>query len=209
MIESFGIILQWPKYTEQLTLLMKFIQTDKPFFIFSLEADRDYILSRLINFSGSGFSSRAGYFGQQAIEKYLKALMVYKEKYYSKSHDLISLAKHCSKYNETFSDVDFLEKVTLFNDFIEIGRYGAESNIDPHSKKEKEFTTAGVYTWIDTNIFILDEVVNAIRNELPLDESNDTLIAIINGNEENFIASTWKLPIKLKDILATKNKYFS
>lgn len=187
---------------------MKFVQTDKPFFVFSFEADRDYILSRLINFSGHGFSSRTGYFGQQAIEKYLKALMVYKEKGYLKSHDLISLAEYCSKYNKKFADVDFLKKIEIFNDFIEVGRYGAESNIDPHSKKEKEFTTAGVYTWTDTNIFILDEVINDIRNELLLDESNDTLIAILNENNNNFVTSTWRLPIKLKDILVTKNKYF-
>ena len=65
-----------------------FIKTDKPHPVFSLEADRDYIIARLVNFTGAAFSSRAGYYSQQAIEKYLKAFLVQESGEYPKEHDL-------------------------------------------------------------------------------------------------------------------------
>ncbi len=190
---------------------MKFISTDKPFPVFSLEADRDYILSRLINFSGSGFSSRAGYFGQQAIEKYFKALMVSQDKNYIKEHDLIVLSKYCSKYDSKFGKEEFLEKIKIFDDFREVGRYGGESSYDPHSKDEKYFKTAGVYSWTGTNIKILDELVSAIRIKLNFETIgfSDSLNEIAKDSKKDFLANEWKLPINLKDILTTDNSFFS
>jgi len=188
---------------------MKFITTDKPFSVFSLEADRDYLLARLINFSGQGFASRAGYFGQQAIEKYFKALTIQEEENYLKTHDLIELAKHCSKYEPLLADDEFLGKVKIFDDFREIGRYGGESAHDPYSKKEKDFTTAGVYVWQDTNIKVLDEIVNILRKKLDFKKIgfSDSLDAIAEGNNRDFLAGTWKLPINLRDILISDNDY--
>lgn len=189
---------------------MNTITTDKPFSVFSLEADRDYLLARLINFSGHGFASRAGYFGQQAIEKYFKALMVQEEKVYLKSHDLIEIANYCSKYDSIFKDVDFKSKVTIFDDFREVGRYGGESSYDPHSKMEKDFITAGVYSWKDTNIKILDELVNTLRKKLDFKMIgfSDSLDAISKGNNQDFLVGTWKLPINLRDILVSSNDYY-
>lgn len=189
---------------------MKTIATDKPFSVFSLEADRDYLLARLINFSGHGFASRAGYFGQQAVEKYFKALMVQEKKTYFKTHDLIELAKYCSKYDSTFSDEDFINKITIFDDFRDVGKYGGEANHDPHAKKEEDFTTAGVYVWIDTNIKILDEIVNILRGKLDFKaiSFSDSLNAIAKNDNRDFLASTWKLPINLKEILVSDNDYF-
>lgn len=48
------------------------IKTDVPFVVFSFEADADYLLARMIVFLGAAFQGKAGYFGQQACEKYLK-----------------------------------------------------------------------------------------------------------------------------------------
>jgi hypothetical protein len=55
---------------------IKIVPTDLPFTAFSMEADRDYLLARMISFLGGGFHSRAGFLGQQACEKYMKALTV-------------------------------------------------------------------------------------------------------------------------------------
>lgn len=189
---------------------MKIVSTDKPFSVFSIEADRDYLLARLINFSGHGFASRAGYFGQQAVEKYFKSLMVQEEKAYLKTHNLIELANYCSKYDSIFNDNNFIKKITIFDDFREIGRYGGEANHDPHAKKEKNFITAGVYVWIDTNIKILDEIVNVLREKLNFKAIgfSDSLNAIAKNDNKDFLASTWKLPVNLKEILTSYNDYF-
>lgn len=109
-----------------------FVKTDKPHSVFSLEADRDYIIARLINFTGAGFASRAGYYSQQALEKYFKAFLVQQINGYFKEHDLIKLAEACSKSDTDFSDEVFLKNLEIFNLFIDIGRYGGEASHDPH-----------------------------------------------------------------------------
>jgi HEPN domain-containing protein len=189
---------------------MKTITTDKPFFVFSLEADRDYLLARLINFTGPGFASRAGYFGQQAIEKYFKALMVQEEKAYLKTHNLFELAKYCTKYDHSFEDEKFIKKINIFDDFREVGRYGGESIYDPYAETEDNFTTAGMSIWIDTNIVILDDIVNKLRRKLDFKSNNfsDSLKALVRNDNNDFLVNTWKLPVKLKDILVTGNDYF-
>jgi len=189
---------------------MRTITTDKPFSVFSLEADRDYLLARLINFSGHAFAPRAGYFGQQAIEKYFKALIVQEKRVYLRTHDLIELSKYCSQFDSVFSTDEFLSKVKVFDDFREVGRYGGESTYDPHSKQEKDFTTAGVYVWQNIYIKILDEIVNIIRKKLDFKKINysDSLNAIAEGNNKDFLACTWKLPINLRDILISNNDYY-
>lgn len=189
---------------------MKTMTTDKPFFVFSVEADRDYLLARLINFSGLGFAPRAGYFGQQAIEKYFKALMVQEEKVYLKTHDLVELADYCSKYDPLFRKTDFITKITIFDDFREVGRYGGEARYDPHAKKDVDYTTAGVYTWAGTNIKILDELVNILRGKLDFKAINfsDSLNAIALNDDKDFLANEWKLPIDLRQILVSNNDYF-
>lgn len=189
---------------------MKTITTDKPFSVFSLEADRDYLLARLINFSGHGFASRAGYFGQQAIEKYFKALMVQEDKIYLKTHDLIELANYCSKFDSIFTGDGFLRQVKIFDDFREVGRYGGESTHDPHSKQEKDFTTAGAYVWQDTNIKILDKIVFTLRKKLDYKAVglSDSFDGIAKGNYKDSLAGTWELPINLRDILTSANDYY-
>ena len=189
---------------------LQFIETDKPFFVFSIEADRDYLLARLINFSGAGFAPRAGYFGQQALEKYMKAFLVQSVKNYPKTHDLFSIAKECSKVDEEFSKPDFIKDIKIFDDFREVGRYGGASSYDPNSKKTQSFQTAGTYAWIDMNIKILDRRVYEIRGKLDYQKIkfSDSLIAILKGERTDFLEVEWKLPLKLDEILSAGNDFF-
>jgi|ERR1700722_1130631 len=58
--------------SKRVTNPKKVEKTDKPFVIFSYEADVDYLLARLSSLAGASLHSRAGYFAHQACEKYLK-----------------------------------------------------------------------------------------------------------------------------------------
>ncbi len=189
---------------------MKEITTDKPFAVFSLEADRDYLLARLIAFSGSGFAPRAGYFAQQACEKYLKAFSVQKCNKYLKTHDLIELSRYASEFDRKFADHAFINKLNVFDDFKDVGRYGGEATYDPHSKKEKEFETSGVFIWEVGHIEILDEIVFSIRKQLDFKAIgwSDSLQSVLNDDHIDMLFSTWKLPIPLLDILTTGNHFF-
>ena len=189
---------------------MKTVTTDKPFTVFSLEADRDYLLARLINFSGNGFASRAGYFAQQACEKYLKAFLVQESKGYLKTHNLIELATAASQFDQQFSDAGFLKKLKIFDDFREVGRYGGEASHDPYSKKEEGFVTAGVCVWEGSYIEMLDELASTIRAKLNFNSVGwtDSLIAIQQGDQKDFLVSTWKLPIPLIEVLVTRNGFY-
>jgi HEPN domain len=110
----------------------KFSSRDFP--IFSTEADTDYLLARLIHFSGSSFQGRAGYFAHQACEKYLKALSVQMDGSYRESHKLLELAKLCEPYGSFFVDTETLRILRQFDVFDQVGRYGAAANYDPVSK---------------------------------------------------------------------------
>lgn len=189
---------------------MKIIKTDKSFGVFSLEADRDYILARLINFSGSGFAPRAGYSGQQACEKYFKSLMVQEEAQYLKTHDLIELSKYCEKWDPIFGEEKFLAKIKIFDDFREVGRYGGEATHDPNSESRDDFQTAGFYSWTNDNINLLDEIVFIIRGKLNFKkiEWSDSILCIINNDNSDLLMGTWKLPIELRVTLITDNNFF-
>ena len=189
---------------------MKKITTEKPHSVFSMEADRDYILARLINFSGAAFAPRAGYYSQQTLEKYLKAFLVQEAKAYPLTHDLLQLADECSKVDSEFKDKEFLDKLSIFNEFIDLGRYGGEASKDPRAVKNHDFETAGVIFWAESNILILDELVHKIRGKLNFNNIGfyDNLQAILKEDNSNFFVGTWKLPIKLKDVLTVQNKYF-
>jgi HEPN domain len=76
----------------------KLIKPDKPFWMFSMEADTDYLLCRMINFLGSSFHARAGFFAQQACEKYMKALTIQDRSEYTEINNLVELAKFCEPH---------------------------------------------------------------------------------------------------------------
>src|SRR5688572_8847759 len=75
----------------------KMVITDMPFSVMSSEADIDYLLARMIAFSGGHFQGRAGYFGQMACEKYLKALSIQEKGTHLEIHRLVDLAADCQK----------------------------------------------------------------------------------------------------------------
>jgi HEPN domain-containing protein len=81
----------------------KMVKTDMPFPVFSTEADTDYILARIVHFLGGKFGSRAGFFGQQCCEKYMKALSVQHDGTYIETHSLLALATKCEVYGAYFS----------------------------------------------------------------------------------------------------------
>jgi len=186
------------------------LKTGKPFSVFSLEADRDYILARLINFTGSGFSSRAGYLSQQACEKYFKSLMVQEERLYLKTHDLLDLARHCSKYDRKFGEDSFLQKIKMFDDFREIGRYGGESMHDPNAIKNENYETAGSFIWVNNNIKVLDEIVFSIRSKLDFSKirSSDSLKEITKNNKRDILCGGWNFPIPINKILTNENDFY-
>jgi len=187
------------------------IKTDKPTAVFLLEADRDYLIARLINFAGAAFASRSGYFSQQALEKYLKAFSVQEAQEYLKTHDLLELAKHCSKFHKDLSNKKFIENLKIFNAFIDLGRYGGEASHDPYSKKTKNVETASIILWQASNIKILDLLVFTIRSKLDFERIrfDDSLKSIQKKNKKSYFVKTWKLPIKLRDILIIENNYFN
>jgi HEPN domain-containing protein len=82
----------------------KLIKPDKPFWMFSMEADTDYLLCRMINFLGSSFHARAGFFAQQACEKYMKALTIQDRSEYTEINNLVELAKFCEPIDPYFAE---------------------------------------------------------------------------------------------------------
>jgi hypothetical protein len=99
----------------------KIVQTDMPFPVFSMEADTDYLLARLVNFLGNSFHSRAGFFAQQACEKYMKALSVQRDRSYAETHKLLDLAQICATYGAFFSEAETKRILEQFDIFDQIG----------------------------------------------------------------------------------------
>jgi HEPN domain len=112
----------------------KTVKIDMPFPVFSTEADTDYILARMVHFVGGKFGSRAGFFGQQCCEKYMKALSVQHDGTYIETHGLLALARKCEVYGEYFSEAETKRILEQFDLFDQIGRYGGPANFDPLSK---------------------------------------------------------------------------
>ncbi len=195
---------------EEKTNMKKIIKTEKPFFVFLMEADKDYLLARLINLSGAAFSSRAGFFSQQACEKYFKALTVQEKGEYLKTHNLKELALHCSNFDDDFKDKEMLSDLEIFDSFREVGRYGGESDFDPFAVTTDEIQTSGVVTWSGSYIEKLDKFVFKIRGKLDFVKMNfsDSLKAIIDNKKDDLLVDTWSLPIPLDQILLNKNKHF-
>lgn len=71
---------------------------------------------------------------QQAVEKYLKAYLVYKEFDFEKTHNIKYLLKECSKFDADFKNFD----VKNINDFAVDIRYPDDA-LMPDLDKAKEF----------------------------------------------------------------------
>jgi len=187
----------------------KIVTTDKPFTVFSVEADKDYLLARAMNIAGSAFHSRAGYSSHQACEKYLKAFMLQESGSYSEGHKLPELREICSKHDEIFNDDQIVETLRILDEFEQVGRYGAAANFDPGAQTTESIKTSGVMMWSAVYIDRLDHFVFEARGRLDFRKVGyaDDLSALMNGKKTTQMSS-WELKPPLSVVLTRGNKYF-
>jgi hypothetical protein len=189
--------------------------------VFALEADKDYLAARMINSLGQSLASRSGFFGQQACEKYLKAVSVQFKGEYIETHQLSVLASHCEEVLPFLKEQAAKDDLDKFDLFEQIGRYGAAAKFDPLSKGERvggmkiwigdQVNLAGMWIWTAAHIEILDKLVYFIRGHLdfPSMPFDDGLYSILINNDRSSLVSSWKGPPAIYDVLTTGNSYFN
>ena len=189
--------------------MAKIVQTEMPFTAFSMEADRDYILARFINFLGGAFASRAGYCAQASCEKYMKAFTVQEAQHYLAKHNLMDIADSCAPFNTYFNETDTREKLGKFDAFEQVGRYGAHARFDPLSVQTDQLQTAGTWVWDDTYLRDLDSFVFTVRGLLHFDtcQGMDALNEILTGSSRNYFVATWKGPPLIKVLTANNHSF--
>jgi HEPN domain len=198
----------------------KTVKTDMPFAVFSMEADTDYLLARMINFLGAKFHSRAGFFAQQACEKYMKALSVQRDGTYAETHNLKELAVACEPYDPYFSADDTKRILEQFDLFDQIGRYGGAAKFDPLAKGKTAggmtmkvapgVQLAGVSVWKGSYLHDLDAFVFKARSFLDFSKItfDDGLKSILERNRGSALMSTWAGKTPLRVVLTKNNHYF-
>jgi HEPN domain-containing protein len=198
----------------------KLTETQKPFWTFTREADTDYLLARMINSLGAAFHSRAGFFAQQACEKYMKALTVEREGGYLETHKLKELAALCEPYDPYFSETNTKHILERFDMFDQVGRYGAAANYDPLSQGKAvggnaltigtEVELAGTFIWFPAWIDDLDGFVFKARSLLDFGRTSydDGLKSILENNGRSVLLVTWAGAIPLREVLTRGNRYF-
>lgn len=194
-------------------VIQRIIKTEFSALDFVDLADRDYIGARLLTFAGKPLWRLAAYHSHQAIEKYLKSLLVQAEGGYLETHKLIELAERASKYFSILKKQEYVKTLKLFDEPEQVTRYGPFANFDPLSKVEPgKFQTKDVFVWSDVFIKDLDKAVFIIRGQVDFisQENRDGLRAILEGNVKNKILAGWKLPrINMVDILISHNDFFN
>lgn len=86
---------------------------------------------------------------QQAVEKYLKAYLVYKEFDFEKTHDIDYLLEECAKYDEDFKNFD----VKNIHDFAVDIRYPDDASLlDLDETKEFLQIAENVKTLVESKI---------------------------------------------------------
>jgi HEPN domain-containing protein len=185
-------------------------RTNFPFQVFSDEADNDYLLSRMIHFLGGGFHSRAGFFAQQACEKYMKALMVQETKSYIPTHKLLELAEACAPLDAFYADPRTIRVLKNFDYFDQVGRYGTAATYDPLAVDTEELKTAGVCIWMSSYLDDLDGFIFKTRGKLDFERAryHNSLKAIIERNRRSLIADAWKGKQPIRVVLTKQNRYY-
>ncbi len=89
------------------------------------EEDANLVLKLLMDEDAAEFTSSIGFHCQQAIEKYLKAFLVYNHKEFKRTHDLNFLRDICAELDEEFKDLEFGELIEFAVDY----RYPDDSYI--------------------------------------------------------------------------------
>ena len=198
----------------------KLIKTEMPFWMFSKEADTDYLLARMINFLGAGFHSRAGFFAQQACEKYMKALTVQRDGTYLETHNLKELAALCVPYDPYFALTNTRQILERFDMFDQVGRYGGAANFDPLSTGKSVggnwmaaspgTDIAGAFIWYQAYLDDLDGFVFKARSFLNFSNASydDGLKSILERNRRSALLVTWSGKEPLRVVLTKGNRFF-
>lgn len=188
----------------------KTITTDMPFTFFSMEAEKDYLLARMIHFFGASFHGRAGFFAQQACEKYMKALTVQASGSYLETHKLGLLADACIPIDPYFAEPSTRDVLRVFDMFDQLGRYGAGANFDPLAQKTPTFETAGVVYWHSNNLNLLDTFVGVVLKHLDFEKVRyrNGIAAVHQRDAKADIMNSWKGPVSLRSVLTRGNRVF-
>ena len=188
----------------------KIISTNKPPSNFLIQADTDYLVSRLLFICGAGFFNLSAYHSQQSLEKYIKAFTVQEANKYLMTHDLEMLRMTAVVYNNYFSSMELANDLSLFNVYDQVTRYGVEATYDPHCKKNESIEIAASWSFGAGSIKVLDRLVYKIRGLLDFDKikHSDTLRAILQNQTNDMIVGTWKLGIPIKFVLTQYNDYY-
>jgi HEPN domain-containing protein len=196
-------------------------KTEMSFFLFSHEADLDYLLARMVSFLGGGFHGRAGYLGAQAFEKYLKALSVQHDGGYLETHKLLDLAEAIEPHYSFLNEQECKDDLAAFDMFDQVGRYGAAAKFDPLSQGRNVagqqlvagagVQIAGARAWTPQHLHRLDRFVFNARRHLNYSTAGiaDGLVCILAGDQTHILTALWKGPVGLKEVLTRDNTYFT
>lgn len=190
---------------------LNIINTDKPFWFFTDQADEDYISARLLTFCGNTLWHVAAYHSHQAIEKYIKSYLVQEKQEYPDTHNLKELRELAGEYSAFFKLEKTKKQLELFDQFEQVSRYGGFAKYDPTSVRNKNFTIVGGFAWTDSNIKQLDELVFNTRGLLDFSSKPtlDNLKAILNEDSKIGFVKDWRLPtISLKQVLVSSNDFY-
>ena len=192
--------------------MTKLVKTEFSALDFVDLADKDYITARLLTFAGKPLWRVAAYHSHQAIEKYLKSLLIQAEGGYLETHKLSEIAQRVGKHFSKLDNKDYFKLIEKFDEAEQVARYGLFANYDPLSKTEHgKFQTKDVFVWSDILIKDLDKIVFIARELIDFGSqvSRDGLGVVLNGNEKYKSFAGWKLPgISVLDILISHNDYF-
>jgi HEPN domain-containing protein len=98
------------------------------------KAEHDLIAARLIIEHQPIILDIACFHCQQAVEKYLKTFLIFKNEEFPRTHNLDLLLQSCSNYQPAFADIDLKN----LEDFAVRGRYPHDF-LRPGSAETKEF----------------------------------------------------------------------
>jgi len=194
-------------------------------------ADVDYLTARLL--IHTGFIYPILFHSHQAIEKYLKAILIQEKIQYSNIHSLKKLINKVGN-SELFTKDEIKKlkkKCSMLDKQYETSRYGGEAKYNffvnivklfvKENQKERKatkkdnFKVAGIITLFPNHIETLDEIIAIIRPKIKKDTNH---LGKIIDNQNGFLTQGWKLSvtddeskkillINIKSVLVSRNNY--
>jgi HEPN domain-containing protein len=98
------------------------------------KAEHDLIAAKLIIDHQPLILDVACFHCQQAVEKYLKTFLIFKETEFPRTHNLDLLVKNCTTHESAFAAIDFKN----LEDFAVQGRYPHDF-LQPNADETREF----------------------------------------------------------------------